>query len=293
MIPRSKKYQEADVLHEQCENIKKKLETKVDDFRRKLYAENGVETIYDKYKKTREVAENETRNLHLNFLQEVYTGKYGRGELCLVKGGMHHKTKVRRILFIGKEEKQKKNFDVIMKYYGSIYWPLKPEDSNCSVNLKSPGYSWAEVGLEDVETTKTELEQFFLVLKEKSCSIGTLMEAFPKNFRPPVEEGEIFHIGGCSHHSGEIDAYGIVLPTGRLAVVTSYDGECKIGPDVEFCGVTADPKWKAFLSAKWKELRNSEELLVPTEEEIAFLKGKKIQIDHELLEDLRKEAKDD
>jgi len=298
IIPQSDKWQEAAAAWAAKEEIGRKNEREIQDFRQKLREESGEKAMEDEWFSLLCQAETETRQLHSQFLQEVYEGKHGRGELFLVYGNglvdspKHVPMKVRRMLYIGEEGPNKK-VNIAKKravgereldYYDRIYWRTQPKDLSSSYNMEQGklSYIWAEVGLDEVQTSQAELEQFFEYLKHR-CSIGSLMEAFPKGFRPPVEAGEILSLGSCTHHSGDIYCYGIVLSTGRLAVVTDYEGECKIGPDVEFHGVAADPRWRPDLSASWKELRNSDELLLPTREEVDFLRGKKVEIDEEFL----------
>jgi hypothetical protein len=81
----------------------------------------------------------------------------------------------------------------------------------------------------------------------------------------------INHLGSCSHHSGDIDCFGITLTSGRVAIVTeheSYENDCESGGTVLW-GIAPTANWKPRLSARYGgDLYNKAELLKPTIEEI-------------------------
>jgi hypothetical protein len=79
------------------------------------------------------------------------------------------------------------------------------------------------------------------------------------------------HLSSCSHHSGDIDCFGITLASGRVAIITkheSYEADCESGGTVLW-GIAQTINWRPRLSARYGgDLCNKAELLKPTIEEI-------------------------
>jgi hypothetical protein len=289
-LPVSPLFVEAEKLIEEERNMLAEIDKKVEAYRRKLIAEGGVEQLREKYREIRTRAETETKDMLRKFIREAYEGKYGKGELAFLSGWVGGHSRLVRILEILQEEQDsritrhaRKGPEVNPQY-------LLNEEQLDKQDLKTSLSSlFAEVSLEG--TTEEEYNKLFREMisypttenpGKRVYSIDFTMNLFPISFRPEVQAGEVFKYGHASHHSGDIEGFAIVLPSGRLAVFSRYSGEYEdtMLSDItgnykkaHLWGAIDDPRWKPEWSARGGTLFNASELKNFTEEEWAFLTG--------------------
>lgn len=272
-----KKFELADMLFKQYEKIKKENDEVAGAFQCKQGMETGEYKIYKNYLETIQDANFATEGLHKKLLCKIYTGDNGTGKLFLVTGNTDNTipAKVRRLLFIGENGKNKENRNYI-GFSQQIYWFTEPECFNNYYDLENLRAEWAEVKLTRNNTSDSELEALFHELK-KEFPINFLMKAFPDFFSPPLQTGEIFSIPSYFNRSERLTCFGCVLPTLRLAIMANNNDMLSIQPDTAFYGITDCFAWTPDFSAKG-ELRNRDELFLPNEAEQTFLSKKEIKL---------------
>lgn len=290
VIKISEKYQQAETLAQKS----RELEAKAREIAQKAFQEvfqrelkkAGVEEIDKKHWSLIEDATNETTETLTGFIQEVYDGKFGRGELYFCENnyefyGPKGSKVVRAIPIAGKEIRRKVDFQISLD---ELLYPTEVTEGRARLNRNGGtwdkhGYLFLEVKLEG--TSNEELVIFARKMLEHGYSMQGIIESFPPGFTPEVSAGEVLNYGYSDHHSGGIHGYAIVLPTGRLAIVTKYDGEKKeTGSSYSPCyfwGVTGDATWRPRLRGKYGTLENSEDLESPSQEEIGFLSGREFE----------------
>ena len=129
--------------------------------------------------------------------------------------------------------------------------------------------------VDPTDTGDEEYQQVFRAVRGGRLSLSTLRAVFPASFEPIYQSGEHFSLSGSSHHTGDIDGYGLVMPSGRIAVIAEYSSGDKEAWNGWHCyGVMKDqsfvPDWTARYGGG---LENCDELVQPTADEVAFLRG--------------------
>lgn len=285
-------------------NVDAEIRKRIDEMREKLREELGKEAE-DNLRKIQLEVGAEWREKIGKWLKDIYEGKYGRGELAVAQVYEEGETsyqkvaKLLRVIPI-KNPTQKISFYtakaankaiaelVVDGFISGVYRLYSPStfhekieecktDSDIEQFLLK--HEFAEVNY--AGTTEEELDILYRKLIERRWTISYILHVFPKDYKLKVKVGEILNFGGCFHHSGEIKGKQIVLPTGRLAVVSRYSGEREdfYGRD-RFWGVLTDPSVDPDWSAKggyW----SGPQLDEPTPEEIAFLKGADVEFPNE------------
>lgn len=272
------------------EEVKKRAEPLIREIYEKLGKELKQEEAWINYEKISRETGSKFREIISAWIKEVYEGKYGRGELA-INLRMEETPQLIRVIAIQKS-KSGGAAKVIAKLIkeGVAQNVLRPsKDANLfeqktnQKNGANPDVTFANVEdsfkrFDFVEvdfsgTTEQELDAFYKKLKEKKWTLSRILEAFPKNYKPKVQIGEIFNFGHMDHHSGIIEGKQVILPTGRLAVVSKYEGEYEdLYGDYRFWGVLTDPKTEPHWSAK-RGAWEGPPLDAPNEEEINFLKS--------------------
>ena len=305
-LTKSSLYNKAEDLQreerEKVTEIERKVDEYVNEYRRKLYAESSIKEITEEWRNTIHQAEQETKENLRRFIHEAYDGKYGRGTLAFYEDNIKRISRLLRIIEISQPveqgdpsssplSKERKNISEQKGVRGQF---LLQEDRLDSQDINtSLGSLFAEVSLEG--TTNDDYKRLFRDMtsmptpdnpSKRVHNLFYTMSLFPDSFKPDVTAGEIFRFGGSGHHSGDIEGLALVLPTGRLAIVSKYTGEKEYLADVlenidessgaykkqYLWGAISDPHWQPSWSAKNGELRNADDLEPLTSEEIAFLR---------------------
>lgn len=277
------------------ERVRKTIDEQVKALCDRLQSELGA-----KAKELDEQYEQEGRNAATNIiaalgtiLQAAASGAIGRGSLFVVtseqytsdQGTVHTARLARLIPIEWNESEQRTEGDRELSVGdGDILWEGNLQLDEKGTSILIGGNSWCPVrDIQDcihyVEapfagTTDEELVAFWKELKDGGYT-PAILSIFPKDFRAPVEIGEVFNFGSCSHHSGEIEAIGVVMPTGRLAIASRYEGEQSDDESVcRFVGVAPQQDWMPDLTARGAGMYNADELVAATAEELAWLDGR-------------------
>ncbi|GEM_PF-5102076 len=283
--------------------IAKQAKPLVKEIYEKLRKDLGKEEKEKDLKRINFESELKFREIIDSWIKEVYKGKYGRGGLAIRSEYGEPRRLIRVIPIqnpLERESSHKHTADRITELVneGTVSNVLRApkegslfkfesdahQEYNTSFSVEGDSHGFFDVeGLFDVfnflevdftGTTEEEMDIFYRKLRERGWVMSEILEAFPRGYKPKVEVGEILDFGSCSHHSGEIIGKQIILPTGRLAVVSKYEGEYEdINGTYRFWGVLTDPKIEPIWSAKAGGWWKGSKLDKPTPEEIVFLKG--------------------
>lgn len=265
-LPSSPLESEADRLYDEIQKIEEGIRRQAYEYEQRLKAEHPtLETLGKKWKDTLVSAKSDGERLLKDFYERARRGEFGKGELTVIRPIEGEDRLARIVILKNKFDRDK---------------PHQIEDNTVSEsdllepNRLSESAHFVELPLEG--TSEKEYEDIFNKLRD-TWRLDYLLRLFPKSYKPVLFVGETFNYGYMSHHSGEINAVAIVLPTGRLAVFSEYNGEYNdLYKQKRFWGVVSDPHFHPHWSAKAGGLRNPETLENPTDEEIAFLKDKNI-----------------
>ncbi len=284
--------------------VDEEIERRLREIRIQLKEQLGKEADENYSKVSRELG-GEAREELIEWLQKAYQGEFGRGELVVVNNSDRDSSPqlVRVVLIEGPQDQNnrahKKNIGRLSNAQKlECYELCRPNKPDVLEEIKKlTTYSDVEqflthhkfIEVDFAGTTEEELDVFASRLKKNGCPISSILEIFPKDYQPKVKEGEVLEFRGSGHHSGDIDGKQIVLPTGRLAVVSKYEGENEeVFGTYHFWGIVTDPHIKPSWSAKFGGWEGPE-LDSPTQEEIDFLKGKQVSFsDQDMLEEDKK-----
>ncbi|MFA5813898.1 MAG: hypothetical protein WC862_05315 [Patescibacteria group bacterium] len=275
-----------EVARQRSREADKEIERRVADFRAQLRRELADEAENTLERESKSIGLEAWEKIH-RWLEEIYNGKYGRGVLVVVEDSARsgeNRVELRRVVPIcnAVDHESVENTDREVESLArhrllqgrNVYRHNKTDEALEAKTFGFIGQSlrmhqFAEVG--SVDDTKEELNELFRILIEsRILLLSDILEAFPKDYKPQVEPGEVWEFGSCSHHSGKIFGKQIVLPTGRLAVVSEYTGE--FPSSNRFWGVLTDPRVKPDWSARFGGEWRGPQLEIPTAEEIAFLR---------------------
>lgn len=266
-------------IYEQISKKENEIDEKVQKYRKKIKAEEGVDIMRNEYINKCKNIENEIKEKAEQLVKEIFEGNFGKGELALVVGDVGQKNRLARIVFINEAETKK---SVRSQYEASLVGKIIKEreivnlekitKGLTSISIKDDGSikfggSCAEADMN--LTSEEDFKNLFNFLKSKGYfeKISKLMSAEYQEFKV----GELVPFGGCSHHSGEISGYMIVLETKKFAIVSECDSEKEYNKGMRLWGVTNNPAIDSSWSAK--QGRWSGEKLSPADnKDIASLK---------------------
>lgn len=272
-LPVSELKAEWDRIWKDIRTIENDIEHQAYLYKQKLLAnDENLKTLKRQLVQVRADETADEQKILRDFYEKTQRGEYGKGELVMIRD--IDGSKLARVL------------PVINRT--NIHNPssTEPIPRDLTVHASdvlnnerfSSRFQFVELPLEG--TTKIEYDNIFSVLRD-SLPPNALMNLFPEDYKPQVKPGDIFEYGSVSHSSGEISGIGMVLPTGRLAIFSEYEGDR--GHKNEFWGVLSNPRTELDWSARSGGLQNPEVLDDLTEEEIQFLKGQDMPV--KVLED--------
>lgn len=296
-IRKSAKFAEASEVSKETRRLEKELSAKADELKWRFYHRQarklGLEERNQRARALVGQADMETQQTLATLVADVYDGRHGRGELRWCSNhydfyGPVGSKIVRVILIESAEATAEATSRRTLRSGGKaglaieLNILLSPEELVEKRALKNRNgghwddhpYVFFEVILDG--TTNEELVEFAKKLLDAGWSMQLILETFPAGFRPEVSVGQVLEYGYADHHSGGIQCQAVVLPTGRLAIITKYEGEHSemFGSYAPFrlCGVTGNALWRPSLSASGGICRNADELEMPTADELAFLR---------------------
>lgn len=294
--------QKIEAARQKTREVDAEIERRLWDMRQQLNRELRQKPDKNYNKITREVG-TEAREALRAWLSEIHEGKHGRGDLVVVESGYGNtQPGLTRVVTIENPADSGMHQYTVKNVAGlaagrvikdnKLYRPnqadsLEQLETYYDVEQFLRRISFVEVDFSG--TSEEELDELYEKLKENGWLVSSILQAFPKEYKPTFQVGAILNFGSCSHHSGEIYGKQIVLPSGRFAVVSKYEGEYEsLFGGYRFWGVLADPNVGPSWSAKQGGWEGSQ-LDPPTLKEIAFLKGMNVEFpDSESLEEGKK-----
>lgn len=228
---------------------------------------------------------------------EAWEGRLKLGDWVVVKERDEkgeYISKFKKIIPMSKWSKRRINKDNEEEKIHAVeeYYVLNPK--NLKEKIQKHGIRVAEDfdnryleinadGILNKEDLRQEYQKLFdKYAVKKKYDIHQILNSLPDNSKLNIEVGAWFKFGSCSHHSGEIEGYLIVLPSGRFAVASQYSGEREeLFKEYNLWGAidnpkTTEPNWSAR-NGKW----TGEMLKELTKEEIAFLRGLDVEFQEE------------
>jgi len=276
---------QAEGAEKEFREVDRVIEKHVQESRKKLRDEE-IPPAEEKEKKIMlEIGAKAKKELD-QWLQKIYKGEYGNGELVVIKH--REKDTLMRVIPIEKpvynpstdearerDRRNKEKINMLAKKIDSDYVCTPENTGNIQTyqDVKKFLLLYEFAAVDFAKTTREELDNLYKKLKDNGRTMAYILKVFPSDYKPEVTAGEILPFGGSSHHSGDISGSLIVLPTGRFAVISEYSGEKERQYGTQqFWGVLddlmVDPNWSACY-VDWE----GPELSKLTDEEYDFLKG--------------------
>ena len=257
------------VFEQQCgslREIEEAAEQAAQKARRQHFLEAGHATVQQEVVEAHSAYLAAASQALFAYAKEAYAGQHGPGVLIVVYSDHNGTARIARILAI---EDQDQLLLSRLKGESYILSPQKLQENQKRFSEDFCSCFCFEVG---VAASKEEYAELYEIRKGQGDPILPLREMFPQENCPPLVVGEVFGMGGSSHHSGEISGYGVVLFTGGIAVVSMHDGDRGV-ETAEVWGAIRSPGFMPSWSGKHAELQNVHELDELTQEELMFLRG--------------------